>query len=42
LPAISAQRFLKDYVAESNDAAAATERAFANAFTVYRGGGSLT
>ena len=28
-----ATRFLKDYVAESNDAAAATERAFANAFT---------
>ena len=27
-----ATRFLKDYVAESNDAAAATERAFANAF----------
>ena len=28
-----ATRFLKDYVAESNDAAAATERAFANAFS---------
>jgi lambda family phage tail tape measure protein len=27
-----AARFLKDYVAESNDAAAATEQAFANAF----------
>jgi lambda family phage tail tape measure protein len=27
-----ATRFLKDYVAESNDAAAATEQAFANAF----------
>jgi lambda family phage tail tape measure protein len=27
-----ATRFLKDYVAESNDAATATERAFANAF----------
>ena len=27
-----ATRFLKDYVAESNDAASATERAFANAF----------
>jgi lambda family phage tail tape measure protein len=27
-----ATRFLQDYVAESNDAAAATERAFANAF----------
>jgi lambda family phage tail tape measure protein len=27
-----AMRFLKDYVAESNDAATATERAFANAF----------
>jgi Lambda phage tail tape-measure protein (Tape_meas_lam_C) len=27
-----ATRFLKDYVAESNDAAAATERAFASAF----------
>ena len=26
-------RFLKDYVAESNDAATATERAFANAFS---------
>ena len=28
-----ATRFLKDYVAESNDAATATERAFANAFS---------
>jgi len=28
-----ATRFLKDYVAESNDAASATERAFANAFS---------
>src|ERR687898_1234719 len=28
-----ATRFLKDYVAESNDAAIATERAFANAFS---------
>jgi lambda family phage tail tape measure protein len=28
-----APRFLKDYVAESNDAATATERAFANAFS---------
>jgi lambda family phage tail tape measure protein len=28
-----ATRFLKDYVAESNDAAAATERAFASAFS---------
>jgi hypothetical protein len=28
-----AARFLKDYVAESNDAATATERAFANAFS---------
>jgi len=28
-----ASRFLKDYVAESNDAATATERAFANAFS---------
>jgi phage-related minor tail protein len=28
-----ATRFLKDYVAESNDAAAITERAFANAFS---------
>jgi lambda family phage tail tape measure protein len=28
-----AARFLKDYVAESNDAASATERAFANAFS---------
>jgi phage-related minor tail protein len=28
-----ATRFLKDYVAESNDAAAATEQAFANAFS---------
>jgi lambda family phage tail tape measure protein len=28
-----AVRFLKDYVAESNDAATATERAFANAFS---------
>ena len=27
-----ATQFLKDYVAESNDAATATERAFANAF----------
>jgi len=28
-----ATRFLKDYIAESNDAATATERAFANAFS---------
>jgi hypothetical protein len=28
-----ATKFLKDYVAESNDAATATERAFANAFS---------
>src|SRR5919107_1418760 len=28
-----ATRFLKDYVAESNDAASATERAFATAFS---------
>ena len=32
-----ATRFLKDYVAESNDAATATERAFANAFSWCRG-----
>ena len=31
-----ARRFLKDYVAESQDAAAATERAFANAFAVQK------
>src|SRR5687767_10040141 len=31
-----ATRFLRDYVAESNDAATATERAFASAFVAQR------